>query len=284
MRALWRWRVTGMSEPRILKRGIVGLDVAEWQPVVGARADGIFGEETETLTKMWQQRMGLRPDGIVGPLSRAAAANASTVPPPAPPESFDPTPAAFIAARYFDRSRYGTPIANIYIHTAQTKEVAKSARGTAGWFASEMLGADGKPRKASAHYCVDVNEIIQCVHDEHMAYGAPYGNRNGIHIELAGRAEQTPEQWADPYSEKMLRRAAALVAHLCRKHGVPIKRIGPDELKAGGRGICGHDTASKAFPVPGAHWDPGPNFPWLHFIDLVIDADGMGDVKPDATA
>jgi hypothetical protein len=217
---------------------------------------------------------------------------ASTVPPPAPPEAFDPTPAAFIPARYFDRSRYGTPIAVIVMHTAQTGEGPKSARGTAGWFVSEMLvpkkHPDGTvemvPAKASAHFCVDVNEIIQCVHDEHMAYGAPYANRNGIHVELAGRAEQTPEQWADPYSEKMLRRAAHLVAHLCRKHGVPIKRIGSDELKAGGRGICGHDTVSKAFPVPKAHWDPGPNFPWLHFIDLVISADGMGDVKPDATA
>lgn len=270
-----------MSEARILKRGMEGLDVAAWQPVVGARADGIFGEETETLTKMWQSRQGLRPDGIVGPLTRAAEARATTLPPPA---VFDAAPAAFIAARYFDRSRYGVPIANIIIHTAQTGEGPKSARGTAAWFASEMLGKDGKPRKASAHYCIDAHEIIQCVHDEHMAFGAPYANRNGIHIEHAGRAEQTPEQWADPYSEKMLRRSAVLVAHLCRKHGVPIKRIGSDELKAGGRGICGHDTVSKAFPVAGAHWDPGVSFPWSHFIELVMEADGMGDVKPDATA
>jgi hypothetical protein len=273
-----------MSDPRILKRGMTGLDVAEWQPIVGARADGVFGEETETLTKMWQSRQGLRADGIVGPLTRAAAMAASTVPPPAPPTVFDPTPAAFIAARYFNRSRYGSDIRNVVIHTAETGEVKKSARGTANWFNSEMRAKDGNIYEASAHFCVDADEIIGCVDPTYMAYGAPGANRQGIHIEHAGRASQTPEQWADEYSDRMLRRSAALVSALCRKHGIPIKRIGPDELKAGGRGICGHDTVSAAFPVRGAHTDPGPAFPWARYIDLVMTADGMGDVKPDATA
>lgn len=270
---------------RDLRRGMEGPDVAEWQRVIGGvTVDGVFGEKTEQMTRMWQLSHRLSPDGIVGPLTRAAAAAAYTLPPPAPPEVFDPTPAAFIQARYFNRSRYGSDIRNVFIHTAETGEVTKSARGSANWFASEMRAKDGKIYEASAHFCVDADEIIGCVDPLHMAFGAPGGNRQGLHIEHAGRASQTPEQWADAYSERMLRRSAALIASLCRKHGIPIKRIGPDELKAGGRGICGHDTVSAAFPVRGAHTDPGKSWPWAHYLDLVIDADGMGDVKPDATA
>lgn len=264
-----------MTDPRTLQRGCQGEDVEAWQRFLHANVDGDFGEETERLTIAWQKDQGLRADGVVGPLSQEAAArHTPTVRPPQPPTSSQPI--AFIPARFFDRSRYGSPITVIVIHTAETPEGPKTARSVASWFASLMLGADGKSHPASAHYSVDANEIVQSVRDSEMAYGAPYANRNGLHIEHAGRASQTAEQWADAYSEAMLQRSADLVANLCRKNGIPCKRLDPEDLKAGARGICGHDTVSKAFPVAGGHMDPGPAFPWAAYIELVMQADNMG--------
>ena len=274
-----------MTAPRDLKKGMTGPDVGAWQRVVGCPVvDNVFGADTETLTKMWQSQRGLVADGIVGPKTRALAALASTLPPPPlPVTDLLPTPATFIQARYFDRGRHGSAINHIIIHTAETPEAEKTARSVGRWFASEMRGADGRVHQGSTHYGVDAFEIVQYVAESDTAYGAAGTNASGIHIEHAGRANQTKEQWADTYSETMLRRSAALVADLCRRHGVPIKRLAPDELKAGARGICGHDDVSHAYPEKAGkfpHWDPGPHFPWSHYLELVIAANGLEHLKP----
>ncbi|WP_437550819.1 peptidoglycan-binding protein [Sorangium sp. So ce367] len=57
---------------QILRFGSRGEDVAAWQRVVGVEPDGIFGRETERITREWQKRHGLGPDGIVGPLTWGA--------------------------------------------------------------------------------------------------------------------------------------------------------------------------------------------------------------------
>jgi hypothetical protein len=274
-----------MGAPRTLKPGMTGPDVEEWQRGIGVPViTGVFDEPTETMTRMWQQQKGLKPDGLVGPLTRAAFTAADTVPPP-PPDEILPTPATFIAARYFGKGRHGSPVTIVVIHTAETPEGEKTARGVGGWFASEMRGKDGKIREGSTHYGVDAKEIVGYVRESDMAWGANGTNHNGIHIEHAGRASQTPEQWADAYSEAMLRRSAALVADICRRYGIPIKRLDFTEVRSGASGICWHADVSRAFPAKAGkhpHWDPGPNFPWAHFIELVMAADGLGHLKPMA--
>ncbi|MFT3774572.1 MAG: peptidoglycan-binding protein [Minicystis sp.] len=62
----------------VLRLGSRGDDVAAWQRIIGVDADGIFGPETQSVTKRWQALHHLAADGIVGPLSWAAAAAVGT--------------------------------------------------------------------------------------------------------------------------------------------------------------------------------------------------------------
>jgi GH25 family lysozyme M1 (1,4-beta-N-acetylmuramidase) len=71
---------------RVLVRGDIGLDVEAWQKVLGILADGVFGAQTEAVTKEWQLAHCLSADGIVGPATWAAAARDSTLPPAMPLE------------------------------------------------------------------------------------------------------------------------------------------------------------------------------------------------------
>jgi N-acetyl-anhydromuramyl-L-alanine amidase AmpD len=166
-----------------------------------------------------------------------------------------------VQARNYTRGRV-KPIRRIVIHTMEAPEAAHTAAIVAKWFGGP------KAPKASAHYCVDHDEVIRCVADADTAWHAPGANADGIGIELAGTARQTAAQWADMYSNGVLVQAAALVADLCEQHKIPIVRIGVDELRSGAAGICGHVDVSRAFGKS-THWDPGPNFPWDRFIDMV---------------
>lgn len=122
-----------------------------------------------------------------------------------------------------------------------------------------------------SHNCLDNDSIVQCVRESDVAWHAKDANHNGIGVEMAGFAKQTKEQWADDYSLVMLRRAASLVARLCRDHKIPVTLLTPDDLKAKKRGLCGHDTVTKAFPGSGTHYDPGPWYPWDLFLGMVAE-------------
>jgi peptidoglycan hydrolase-like protein with peptidoglycan-binding domain len=65
---------------RTLRLGSSGEDVAEWQGIVGAVKDGVFGPQTLALTRAWQARHGLVADGIVGPATWAESTKHSTEP------------------------------------------------------------------------------------------------------------------------------------------------------------------------------------------------------------
>lgn len=51
---------------KTIKKGSKGTAVKVWQLIIGAEPDGIFGGNTERLTKDWQIAKGLVADGIVG--------------------------------------------------------------------------------------------------------------------------------------------------------------------------------------------------------------------------
>jgi N-acetyl-anhydromuramyl-L-alanine amidase AmpD len=169
-------------------------------------------------------------------------------------------PYPFVESPNITRSP-GRSVRTVVIHTMEIAERDDAARACAAWFASPAA-------QVSAHYCVDRGSIVQCVREEDVAWHARGGNATSIGVELAGAAAQTPEQWADAYSAAVLRRAAGLVAALCVRHDIPVRRVAASGLRAGASGITGHADVSLAFGKSD-HWDPGPGFPWDAFLRRV---------------
>lgn len=144
----------------------------------------------------------------------------------------------------------------------EASERTVTAENVAAWFAGPSAPV------ASAHYGIDADSIVQCVREKDVAYHAPGSNHNGIALEHAGYAKPSAEDWADDYSETMLRRSAELAARLCRKYDVPITYLDATDVALGKRGITTHRAVSAAFKKS-THSDPGPHFPMAHYLELV---------------
>ncbi len=150
----------------------------------------------------------------------------------------------------------------VVIHTAEIGE-------TLGGAEALMRACATQERVASWHYSVDADSVCQSVREEDVAFHAPGANHNGVGIELSGRARQTPEEWQDPFSFRMLELAAGLVSDICKRWTIPTVFVPREVLKLpGARGITTHAEVSKAFGKS-THWDPGPHFPMAHFMERV---------------
>lgn len=125
--------------------------------------------------------------------------------------------------------------------------------------------------------------VVQTVKDADRSHTARYhGNQIGIHIEVCG-TKQTREQWLDSVSKATLENTAALVAHLCKTHGFPARRLttsevrsayyAPEDERSKYEGITDHNGCTQAFPEDGGtHTDMGSGFPWDVFLDMVQEA------------
>lgn len=167
-------------------------------------------------------------------------------------------------------ARYYTPVAERTIdlwvmHSAESSELPGTAEAIGAWFAKE------KPpnQRGSTHHSVDVDSVCDHVEHHDVAWGAAGANHNGIHVEHAGTAYQTEDEWLDAYGREMLDISARLFVvdgHL--RHDIPARWLTVEQVAAGWRGVCTHDDVSKAFKR-GNHWDPGPGFPKDHWLGLV---------------
>lgn len=175
-------------------------------------------------------------------------------------ENFE-TPIAKIQARNFTKAGR-TKIDLIVIHTMEASEKPTTAEAVARWFASDTAP------KASAHYCVDSDSIVQCVDDEDVAWHAPGANNNGIGIEHAGYAKQSGSDWSDTFSSSMLQLSSKLAARLCWLYAIPVEFVDANGLLRGERGVTTHAEVSKAFKKSN-HWDPGPNFPMQNYLSSI---------------
>jgi hypothetical protein len=134
----------------------------------------------------------------------------------------------------------------IVIHCTQSH----SARSSAQWF--ENTRAQG-----SAHLVLDEFECFRTLDSSVIPWGAKGANTRGFHIEIAGWAEWSRQDWMK--HSQALRRAAYKAAVHAVKFGIPIRLLTADQLRAGKKGIVTHALCTKAFG--GSHSDPGRNCP-----------------------
>lgn len=152
----------------------------------------------------------------------------------------------------------------IVIHCMQWPERGNSAE----WCGRFFAGLEGPAPKASAHYAVDSDSIVECVPAEYVAWHAPGANQQGIGIEHAGYARQSRAEWLDPYGKCMLDLSARLAAELCAHFGIPTEFLDAADLHLGLSGITTHAEVSRAFGKS-THMDPGPAFPMAEYLAWV---------------
>jgi len=269
-----------------------GTDVGDWQEFCGLPPTQRFGDDTDVSTRRIQRMLGVVVDGKVGritidaanrvlvkrlnnsvevkeapddvptrresepPVKNPVVKTVSTIPPPKELVS------SFKQAKNYKwANRKPADVTRIVLHTAEIAENSESAEALASW----VSGPDAP--KASWHFAVD-NTITQSVYVRHVAFAAPGANRNGIQIEMCGRARQSPEDWADEYSVAMLAKCAKLVASLCVEWDIPVEFLDEDVLLTDSDGITTHQCVTLAFKRS-THTDPGPHFPLTEFLDTV---------------
>jgi N-acetyl-anhydromuramyl-L-alanine amidase AmpD len=189
----------------------------------------------------------------------------------------------FLQAKHFKAGRGGRQVRVLVIHDMEMPEAGTTAESCARMFSTTT-------REASAHYAVDADSVVQCVHDGDTAFAAPPCNQVGLHVEHAGYASQGARDWADAYSKAMLDRSAALVASKCAAYGIPARQLSNAQLRAvveakdfdpSQGGIVGHDQVSAVWHQS-THTDPGPHFPWRSYIaDVAAHLHGSTPPPPE---
>ncbi len=135
----------------MLRRGNRGPFVKEWQTIVKTtKIDGIFGPETEKMTKAWQKAHNLKVDGKVGPetwksgltslsvqgtIAARRAAAAQGTPMPGPDPVVEVLPSGMVIARDAKKKNaYMIPIMSglglVFVYSAY-KAVKESKRARA---------------------------------------------------------------------------------------------------------------------------------------------------------
>ena len=167
----------------------------------------------------------------------------------------------FVEAKNYRKGRRAK-VRVLVIHTAETPENGNMAESIQSYCAR-------REDKVSCHEAVDNNSVVSGVRPYDTAYTTGSINDYSYSWELAGRASQSKADWADEFSTAMLKLVAKRVAKAAVLWKIPVVKLSPAELKAGRSGICGHVDHTVAYEIKGGHWDPGPNFPWLMFLEMV---------------
>jgi N-acetyl-anhydromuramyl-L-alanine amidase AmpD len=180
------------------------------------------------------------------------------------PLEFETDNFPFVQAKHFIKVTQRRRVRLVVMHSMESFEKGTTAEDCAEDFRTTE-------RPASAHLCIDNNSIVQSVLDNNIPAAAPGANRDGIHLELAGFAKQTKDEWLDDYGKALLENAAEAAGQYCLKYDIPARRLSNEELAAGeAKGFVSHGQVSEVFKKS-SHTDPGPGFPWEFFLGRVED-------------
>lgn len=241
------------------QHGVAGDDLEAWRPVLADFAqnpddDARAAYVVDVLRVLMTGARVVAEDGTV---TASIEPHPEIVVPPtiAPYFSADYGPAIWRASPNFN-GRGGVPVSLVVIHSCEGNYA-----GCWGWLRNTASGA-------SAHYVVkeDGGEITQLVTEANRAWhvaaaydcsraGNAQCNRNGmstntfsVGIEHAGFASQAS------WSNGIIETSAKLTCDITKGHNVPRDR---------------NHIVSHGQLQPWNRTDPGPNWPWSHYIDRI---------------
>lgn len=179
-------------------------------------------------------------------------------------------------SREFTADRHGgardmSSVRLVVLHSAESP----SARSTAEYFASTST-------PASTQLVVGQDGCYRTLDDDVVPYGAGSpANEKGLHVEQAGYAAWTREEWLA--RGQTLREAGGAVGGWCRQYGIPCRflyaadlvRLSENGWPANMGGVTTHAEVSKAWHNS-THMDPGGGYP----VDVVMGYAG-GEWSPE---
>lgn len=168
----------------------------------------------------------------------------------------------------------------LVVHTSEGSENTTSAEALASFIATPRTSTN----LASYHYVADTDDVIPIVPDNFVAFANAGANSDGLSICYPGTAAQNADQWHDANSDAMHEQVARWLADKTVQYRIPLIQLGTEQVKAGARGVCGHNEVSQAFHQS-THTDPGPSYPWAFVLNRarqLLAAPNPEDKMPEA--
>lgn len=157
------------------------------------------------------------------------------------------------------------------VHDAETPLVAGYADSITDFFRR------GPAAGTSAHAMVDPVKATKMLPDNVVAYAAgPTANTFGWHLEQAGYASFTPDQWLTADGRAQMQRVGACLREVHDTWGIPKRWMTDDQLRAAARGdrtsggIATHQQISRVFPHDTTHQDPETNYPRDLLLEVLL--------------
>lgn len=127
---------------------------------------------------------------------------------------------------------------------------------------------------ASWHKCVDSDSIADALPDEYTAFHCINYNSPSLGLEISNsdaRWDNKPQKWVDA----TLLNAAKVCLAWEKKYSIPRRLLSKAQVDAGMSGYSYH-----MFLDPTRRHDPGPTFPWAHFVQILESLDAGKPVTP----
>lgn len=177
----------------------------------------------------------------------------------------DPIDADWSQKFGFGNPRATDGLQGICVHTTENN-LGAPAEGVANYQINTETG--------SYHVLVDNTDndnvnSIRANTDDWLTWSAGWtGNQIAVHISFVARAAMSRADWLG--ATRMLNEGADVCAYWVKKFNFPIVKLSAADLRAGKRGLFGHGDVSQAWKEVD-HWDPGANFPWDVFLQMIKD-------------
>lgn len=121
---------------------------------------------------------------------------------------------------------------------------------------------------ASTQLVCDDSTTFRIVPELTVPCGVRDVNSWTLHIEQAGIASWSEKTWRTKV--KTIQRAAFWTAFWMKKFNIPAHFLTTLEINAGKRkGYTSHNNLSQSSVSSSTHTDPGPNYPWALFRNLL---------------